>query len=413
MFKDYNKYLKASLKVYLFVLVIIFILKIVGLDYFGIDKNNPILVEVDKLFENRYLLDFYYLLTLTFYTYVVISISCNSINSFKYTLLTLPISYLVQNSKYWFGLSNVSIIIDFIYLFLLCVIYNKIYKTVSYKKLTKRFIIYNIISFLIQLISYITRYKYKIDYEYGFIINFILNFDYMILTVIIYKISFMKGVDSICTSQMEVGSYSQKKQNLKKSLQNLQRSFHSNLSKFKKQSKEEKLTIIFYLIFSFVWNTLSVLLILFFARINDSFVECIFILTSFWLSKSKFGKAFHFNNMTVCFIISNFTYFILNRITTPLGISIFVPILLGVGLSYLTSKFVKKNYKPLYRGMPYDVFLETILKVVDKDSQKFNICKEFYIDNVSDLSLSFKYNYSVAGIRKIKERINDKIKELN
>ena len=117
MFKDYNKYLNASLKVYLFVLVIIFIMKIVGLDYFGIDKNNPILVEVDKLFENRYLLDFYYLLTLTFYTYVVISISCNSINSFKYTLLTLPISYLVQNSKYWFGLSNVSIIIDFIYLF--------------------------------------------------------------------------------------------------------------------------------------------------------------------------------------------------------------------------------------------------------------------------------------------------------
>ena len=40
MFKDYDKYLKTSLKVYLFVLVIIFIMKLVGLDYFGLDVNN-------------------------------------------------------------------------------------------------------------------------------------------------------------------------------------------------------------------------------------------------------------------------------------------------------------------------------------------------------------------------------------
>lgn len=413
MFKDYNKYLSASLKVYIFVLVIISILKIVGLDYFGIDSNNPILVEIDKLFENRYLLDFYYLITLTFYTYVVVSISCDSINSFKYTLLTLPISYLVQNSKYWFGLSNISIVVDFVYLFLLCIIYNKIYKTISYKKLTTRFIIYNIISFLIQLVSYITRYKYKIEYDYGFITNFILNFDYMILTVIIYKLAFMKGVDSVCIYQTEVGSFLQKKQNLKKSLQELRKNFQSNLKNFKKYNKEEKLTFILYLTFSFIWNVLSVLLILLFARLNYSFVECIFILTSFWLSKSKFGKAFHFNSMAVCFVVSNLTYFILNRVTTPLGISIFVPILLGVGLSYFTSKLVKKTYKTLYRGMPIDLFNDTILKVVDKNSQKYNICKEFYIDNVTDLSLSFKYNYSVAGIRKIKERINEKIKELN
>ena len=117
--------------------------------------------------------------------------------------------------------------------------------------------------------------------------------------------------------------------------------------------------------------------------------------------------------MLQCFIVSNISYYILNRITTPLGISIFVPILLGVGLSYLTSKLVKKTYKPLYKGMPKELFEETILKVADKNSLKYKICYDFYIRGKSDLSLSFEYNYSLPGIRKIKNRINDKIRELN
>ena len=180
----------------------------------------------------------------------------------------------------------------------------------------------------------------------------------------------------------------------------------------RKKNKEEKLSIIIFFILSLIWNCLTLLIVFVIAIINDSVIECIFIVSSFWLSKSAFGKPFHFDSMIVCFIVSNLTYYILNRITTPLGISIFIPILLGVGLSYITSKFVKKTYKPLYRGMPIDLFEETILQVVDKDSDKYKICYEFYIEKKSDLSLSYKYNYSVAGIRKIKDRINDRIKRL-
>ena len=90
-----------------------------------------------------------------------------------------------------------------------------------------------------------------------------------------------------------------------------------------------------------------------------------------------------------------------------------VPILLGVGLSYVTSKLVKKTYKPLYRGMPEELFEETILKVVDKDSLKYKICYDFYIKKKSIISLSIKYNYTESGIRKIKDRVNDNIKRLN
>ena len=48
MFKDYNKYLKASLRVYIFVLIIVFIMKLVGLDYFGLETSNPIIVKMNN-----------------------------------------------------------------------------------------------------------------------------------------------------------------------------------------------------------------------------------------------------------------------------------------------------------------------------------------------------------------------------
>ena len=63
--------------------------------------------------------------------------------------------------------------------------------------------------------------------------------------------------------------------------------------------------------------------------------------------------------------------------------------------------------------MPGDVFEETITKVADKGSYKYNICYDYFIKKESALKLSYKYNYSEAGIRKIKDRVNIAIKELN
>ena len=56
MFKDYDKYLSASLKVYLFVLVCVLILKLVGLDYFGIEVNNPTMLKI-SYFIDKYCLN--------------------------------------------------------------------------------------------------------------------------------------------------------------------------------------------------------------------------------------------------------------------------------------------------------------------------------------------------------------------
>ena len=46
MFKDYDKYLSTSLNVYVFVLLLVFIMKLVGMDYFGLDTSNPTIIKV-------------------------------------------------------------------------------------------------------------------------------------------------------------------------------------------------------------------------------------------------------------------------------------------------------------------------------------------------------------------------------
>lgn len=405
MFKDYNKYLSTSLKVYIFVLVLVFILKLVGMDYFGIYSSSKFIMMLDNIINKYNIANVYYILTLYIYTLFLLSLVFSK-NDKKIKIICLIftlIGILIKLIESKIALTSINSIIDISYLILMFCICNKIYKQ---KSLLLRIAITISLNTLYQLITiYIRNINYTNDNS--IIINTILNLDYLLLLLITYKLYFMKGELKLCG--MEVGLSSLKKINLKKLLKKLQR----NLHKFKQLPKQERLSISIYIFLSLLWNTLSLVIILLVANLNHTFIECLFILTSFWLSKHAFGKPFHLPSMIQCFIISNLTYYTLNRITTSLGISIFIPILLGVGLSYITSKLVKKTYKKLYKGMPKELFDETILNVVDKNSVKYKICYDFYINKKSDLALSFEYNYSFAGIRKIKDRINDKIKELN
>ena len=402
MFKDYDKYLSTSLKVYLFVLIFIFILKLVGLDYFGLDLDNSIILKIDSIANDYHLIDVWYSITLYINIYFIMSLTTND-NSKKMKLTSLIILLIfiaIQFITLNYNITNIKFILE-ILVFLLFVRIKNI----------KRFISVYLFNSVYQIISLITRIGYvslKVD---SFIFQFIMQLDFILMMIITYIIYFNKGGNQLCGVVAYLSSL--KKLNLKKSLKKLQKNWHNFKKQFKEQDKVTKITNIIYFILSFIWNVLSVVIILLVASLNDTFIECLFILTSFWLSKGAFGKAFHLKSMSQCFVVSNVSYYILNRITTPLGISIIIPILLGVGLSYVTSKLVKKTYKPLYRGMPEDMFEETILKVVDKDSTKYNICYDFYIKKKSIVSLSIKYNYTEAGIRKIKDRVNEKIKRLN
>ena len=402
MFKDYNKYLKESLKVYTFLLVIIFIMKIVGLNYFGLDVNNPILIKTSDFLVKIHLADLmnYITVWIQFYFYLCVVCKKNKLYLWSFIGSTMNIIGQIILIKF--------ISMNWLYEILCLSIALFIPIVVNRNFAIKRTIIYIIVINIYQLISLFIRNVGVNDNYCNFLLENLLNFDQLLLWAITYNLYFMKGDKEICGQALEVGSSSLKKINLLTLLKRLQRNLHN----FKALDKETKLTYIIYFILSLIWNTLTIIIILLVARLNNTFIECLFILTSFWLSKHTFGRPFHLPSMKQCFIISNLTYYILNRITTPLGISILLPIMLGVGLSYITSKLVKKTYKPLYKGMPNNLFEETILKITDKDSLEYKICYDYYVLNKSALQVSNRYNYTYDGVKKIFKRINDKIKEL-
>jgi len=403
MFKDYHKYLSASLKVYTFLLVITFILKIVGLDYFGLDVNNPVMIKLNSIVWHFKIREIWYIFTLWLYAYIILSVVSNN-KKVKGVALIITIIDVICILTIKYKLIKVfRFFLDAGILYLGCYISSKD----KFKTVFKRTTICLLINTLFQLISMITRKGNLEIIQEDFISLFILNFDYILLMIISYKLYFLEGGIKLC-GMVEVGLSSLKKINLSTLLKRLQRNLHN----FKALDKETKLTYIIYFILSLIWNTLTIIIILLVARLNATFIECLFILTSFWLSKRTFGKPFHLPSMKQCFIVSNLTYYILNRITTPLGISILIPIMLGVGLSYITSKLVKKTYKPLYKGMPNNLFEETILKVTDKDNLDYKICYDYYVNNKSALQVSNKYNYTYDGVKKIFKRVNDKIKGL-
>lgn len=406
MKSNINNFLSKTIITYTFLLVIIFILKLVGLDYFGLDINNPIFIKFNNFILSKSLENVYYSLTLLFYQYMFISI-CTDRNDKKVKVGSIFITFIAIAIKYIDSkIANTFFIafIDFLYLFASTYMFNKKY---NLKQFIKRFIKVYVINTIFQIISLYLRNINYYNNNATFLINCLLDFDYILMLIIYYKLNFLQGGVKLCG--MEVLLSSLKKINLRKLLKQLQRS----LDNFKKKTKIEKIEICIYIVLSLLWNILSLVLILFVAKLNDTFIECLFILTSFWLSKTTFGKPFHFSSMSKCFIVSNLTYYALNRITTPLGISIIVPIILGVGLSYVTSKFVKTPIIKLYKGIPIEEFDNSILKVTDKDSLQYKICKMFYVDRKSELEIAHSVGYSIDNIKKIKAKINKKIKELN
>ena len=128
MFKDYDKYLSASLRVYLFVLVIIFIMKLIGLDYFGIDVNNKTLAQLGSFIINNKIDYIWYFITIYFNTYIMISISINKFDtkckyySLIFTIINYINGYTIKNT---INIIPFSFALDFLVLFIAILIYDK------------------------------------------------------------------------------------------------------------------------------------------------------------------------------------------------------------------------------------------------------------------------------------------------
>lgn len=408
MKKDLDKLLSRTLLTYGTILFVVFTLKLFGLNYFGLDMNNKVINVINNFILYWRLENIWRCITLFINGYVIFSITCkdNSKKMKYYTLLTMlvhiPMSFLQRLLKGSF----IFPIFDFLYLFILCICYIKFIKKEKIQK-------YNIGNYLVltlwmnifQIISIITRNIDKASLG-NFLISNIMSFDYLILCIMIYRLYFIKGGISLCG--MVHSSFS----DLLISLKKLPTKFLKSYKASKPTKLDNELAYKIYLVLFWLYNFFTVGVVLLIAFLNDTFIECIFILSSFWINKGVFGKAFHLKKASTCFVVSSLSYYVLNRLTWNIGISFLIPVILGIALSYITSLFMaRRENMYLYRGMNEDDFYKLIKKVTE-NVEHIGICKMFYVEKKSIVEIAIKYNYSEINIKKIKKKINDKIKEL-
>ena len=408
MKKDMDKLLSRTLFTYFSILFIIFILKLFGLNYFELDMNNKIINNINDFVSYWKIENVWYFITLYINALVIMSITCND-NSNKmkwYILGCMPIVVVFQYLKNTLNLSTICVVIDLLYLLILSLLYNIIVKKEKISKINiSNYFIFTIVSIVFQAISLITRNK-NVHISDNFIHNIIISLDYVVLCMFVYKLYFIKGGNSLC--QMVHSSFSDLLISLKALPEKLLKSYQTS----KPKTTEDKLANRIYLVLFWLYNFFTVAVVLFIATLNDTFIECIFILSSFWINKGVFGKPFHLKKASTCFIVSSLSYYILNRLTWNIGISFLVPVILGISLSYITSLFMARHENLyLHKGMSKESFYKLISQVTSNE-EHIEICKRYYVDKESNLKIALRFNYSEINIKKIKKNINKSIKEL-
>lgn len=411
--KDLDMILYRTLLTYGIILISTFILKLFGFDYFNLDMNNEVVLMINNFVSTYHLEYIWYAVTLYINAFCIISMTTNigDDKMKKDILFMLPLFLFMQYLKNTINMPWLFIIVDFVYLFILSMLYIKYRGNKIGKNNISNYWLFMIMCFAFQIISLATRnipVKNQNAFENDFIINIIINIDYFALMLMTRKLYFIKGGKSLW--DLVHSSFSDLLTSLKSLPTKWQESYRK--AKPKITNKETKLEYRIYIILFWLYNLFTLLVILFIATLNHTFIECIFIVTSFWINKAVFGKAFHLKKASVCFVVSSVSYYALNRLTWDIGISFIVPISLGIALSYITSKLMfMQERKQLYRGMELDEFYNTITKVTS-NHEHIEICKMFYVDKQPDVKIAFKYNYSVSNIKKIKQKINKQIREL-
>ena len=410
MKKDLDKLFSRSIETYYFLLLIVVIIKLLGGNYFAIVYTNRTINMINDFITYWRLENVWYAITLYIYSIIIIGVTTkdNSKRLKMYCLKLLPFFVVIQLLKSNINLPLLFVIFDFSYLLLFSYLYTKIHKLIFNRGNLSNYIIIVIMSNILQIFSILIRntpiQNQDLFYK-SFIVGMIFNLDYLLVLIIFYKYCFMKGVSNLW--DLVVSSGSQKLTSLKGSLKNLLRNFRNK----KPMSKEEKITNAIYLPLYLLWNLFTMLIIVLIAFLNDAFIEAIFITIAFWFNKFSFGKPFHFKSVGVCFAFSSFTYYVLTRITFKTEISFFIPIFLGVALSYITSHFIKKNTK-LYKGMTKEE-LHQIIMNVDDNPITIKILEQYYCDRLNDVQIARNVSYSIDSVRKKRQNVNKKLRNLH
>lgn len=407
--KDFNKICIRTILTYFVIILMICLLKVININYFGIKYDNNVINKFSDFVVNHKLENVWYSITLYIYTYFILSISCKD-NSKKMKIYALIITLIGIPYKFFTNTTENLILkgsLEIIFLMIPPLVYRK-----EFRNSIKNILIYLVLNTLFQMSA---LYCKNVTYINNvFILNIMLDIDYMIISLLFYYYYFeRKEVKELW--EMVVGLFSDLLhgfmqlpvsllQLLKHLIYGLKKQINT-IKKVLKSKKKEKLdNIVFlsvYYLLNIFWNVFTVILIIFIASINNMTITIIFVIFAFLFNKGKFGKPLHLKSAFCCFIVSNISYYFVSRLTLPIGTSYLVPILIGVLISYYTSLIVKYTTKEIYKGIS-ESELREICEIKHLDKYKIDFLVDYYCNNMNYVQLHFKYRYSIDRLRHMK-----------
>ena len=196
-----------------------------------------------------------------------------------------------------------------------------------------------------------------------------------------------------------------------------------NLEKLEQDSnsKIEAFIVKFiYVVLFIAYNIFELWLVYLIGKYNGRATELVFILVSFFCTKSIFGKPLHFRKNLKCLAISMPTFYVSVKITIGLGLSILMSSIVGILCGSITSYVASYLYNEEEEAKKENK-RQTIIKILNNDlSQEhiFEVCKGLglkdYIADTVELFLTNTIQETASILEKdlstIKRRIDTFIK---
>ena len=203
MKKDFNKICIRTILTYFVIILMICLLKVININYFGIKYDNNVINKFSDFVVNYKLENIWYSITLYIYTYFILSISCKD-NSKKMKIYALIITLIGIPFKFFTNtISDLFIkgVLEILFLLIPPIMYNK-----EFKITIKNVIVYLILNTLFQILTLNCK---NIIYpkDKTFITNIMFDIDYIIISLLFYYYYFeRKEVKELW--EMVVGSLS-------------------------------------------------------------------------------------------------------------------------------------------------------------------------------------------------------------
>ena len=398
IFRNKELYFTTILKIFIYMFVITFFVRLIGFDKFGLDVSG--LNHIVNFVEKYKLATIFDIVTLFFSSFFILGIISKdkNKNNLIFSILITIFNLVLQLILSSFGAEGLYAILNPLIVYIFGCLINK-------KFIFKSFIYLTIMIFLYQFLA-LFIHDISLNNIYTVIYDIFIVIDVTVLLGITYMVKSMKGDVNVCAFFREVGSFLPQRILSKHSVKKSPKSSQNNLNNL---SKEEKITNVIFITLSILWNLFTLFCVILVSTLNTSVITVIYILVSFLATKATFGKAFHMKNASTCFIVSNLTYYILSRITVDVKISMFIPIILGVSLSYITSFFVKNNEFKIYKNISEKELREQC-ELKKLTTYETNLVIDFYCKRMSTIKMAIKYHYSKDSIFMHKKKAVQKLK---